>query len=222
MLLGQSAGFPHASVLAGSHVGWQLPLPEPGSKQQTPLTQGQVPASLLPLLEPPELLLLDPLLLPEVLPLPLLPDPLPLEPELVLPDPLAVPELLPPLPLLELDPFPPSSGMLVPLDPLQPVWAAPASTRTRTLGATRNRDLLGMRMGSGREVYGSGQRGASQLRQRRFTRALACAPAEKAGVSVRSPNRVSGPEASAQTLCFLGLRSLLVHHASAKASALER
>jgi hypothetical protein len=125
VLPGQSAGFPHASVFAGSHVGWHVPLPVPGSKQQMPLTQGQVPASLPPLLEPPELLLLllDPLLLPEVLPLLLLlPDPLPLEPELpVLPDPLAVPELLPPLLLPELDPPPPSSGMLVPLEPLQPV-----------------------------------------------------------------------------------------------------
>jgi hypothetical protein len=122
VLPGQSAGLPHARVFAGSHVGWHVPLPVPGSKQQTPLTQGQVPASLPPLLEPPEpLLLLDPLPLPEVLPL-LLPDPLPLELELpVLPDPLVLPELLPPLLLPELDPFPPSSGMLVPLEPLQPV-----------------------------------------------------------------------------------------------------
>lgn len=131
VLPGQSAGFPHASVFAGSHVGWHDPLPVPGSKQQMPLVQGHIPpASLPPLLEPPELLPLDPLLLPEVLPLLLLlPDPPPLELELpVLPDPLAVPELLPPLllpppeldPLPELDP-PPSSGTVVPLEPLQPV-----------------------------------------------------------------------------------------------------
>jgi hypothetical protein len=147
-------------VFAALHVDSQAVLPASSSRQQTwpppHAGVGHAPASLLPLLEPPELLLLDPVPLPDVLPLPLLPDPLPLEPELpVLPDPLAVPELLPPLPLLELDPFPPSSGMLVPLDPLQPVWAAPASARTRTLGATRNKDLLGIRVGSGREVYGS-------------------------------------------------------------------
>jgi hypothetical protein len=123
VLPGQSAGFPHASVFAGSHVGWHDPLPELGLKQQTPLAQGQVPpASLPPLLEPPELLLLDPLLLPDDAVPPLLPlDPLPVPLELlVLPDPLVLPEPLPPLPLPELDPFPPSSGMVVPLEPLQP------------------------------------------------------------------------------------------------------
>jgi hypothetical protein len=85
-----------------------------------PLVHGQVPASLPPLLEPPELLLLDPLPLPEALPLLLLPpDPLPLELELlVLPDPLEPLELLPPLPLPELDP--PSSGTWVWLESLQP------------------------------------------------------------------------------------------------------
>jgi hypothetical protein len=82
--------------------------------------------------------------------LPLLPDPLLLEPE-----PLVLPELPPPLPLPELDPLPPSSGIWVWLDPLQPAWAAAASTTTTTLGATRNEDLLGMRMGSGRGVYES-------------------------------------------------------------------
>jgi hypothetical protein len=152
----QSLGVAHWSVFAELQVAVQADLPASSSRQQTsPPPQaavGHTPASLLPLLEPPELLLLDPLLLPEVLPLLLPPDPLPLEPELpVLPEPLAVPELPPPLPLPELDPFPPSSGIWVPLEPLQPVVAAPARTRTRTLGATRNEDWLGMRVGSGAE-----------------------------------------------------------------------
>jgi hypothetical protein len=107
-----------------------------------------VPASPPPPLEPPELLLPPP----EVLP-PLLADPLPLE-LLVLPDPLLLPELPPPLPFPELDAFPPSSGIAV-WPELHPAWAAAASATTRTLGATRNAGLLCMRVGSGREVYGS-------------------------------------------------------------------